>query len=106
MAITINGKSATVYSFEMYRISQSFKAVGAVYLMLKHDPQIGKPNWYRYIYVGETGDLSTRFSNHHKQACFDENGVDWIGIHLDGNEKSRKSKEADILAANILPCND
>ena len=74
--------------------------------MLKHDPQPEKPNWYRCIYVGETGDLSSRFSNHHKQSCFDLWGMDWIGVHLDANEKSRKSKEADILAANNLPCND
>lgn len=31
------------------------------------------------IYVGETGDLSTRFDSHHRQSCFDRSGVKGIG---------------------------
>lgn len=106
MNINIKGKSETLYPFEMYPISQEFRAVGAVYAILKFDPQPTMPQWYRYIYIGETGDLSTRFSNHHKQSCFDRYGADWIAVHPDSSEESRTSKEADILAGGSWPCND
>jgi len=103
--IEITGKSGTEYKFLLYAVGQRFKALGAVYVMLALETKGASP-WYRYVYVGETGDLSTRFGSHHKQECFDKEGVDHIGVHLDSSEKSRKSKESDLLDAYVWPCND
>lgn len=104
-SITIKGKSGSGYSFDLYRMGQSFKALGAVYVILELQSKDGSP-WYRYIYVGETGDLSTRFDSHHKQKCFDKESADRIGIHLQSSEKTRTSIEDDILQGGTWPCND
>jgi hypothetical protein len=105
--VNFKGSSGNYYPFEIYVTGQTFNAVGAVYVILKLEVQPGTTiASYRHVYVGETGDLSTRFGSHHKQDCFDEHGADRIGVHVDSSDKSRKSKEADIRNGNIWPCND
>lgn len=106
--VTFKGKSGSSYDFEIYPIGQAFNSVGAVYVILKYELNPGGAGeyWYRHVYVGETGDLSTRFDSHHKQDCFDSHGANRIGVHVDNSEKSRMAKEADILAGGQWPCND
>jgi hypothetical protein len=104
--VTIKGKSGTGYIFDVYDFSQAFKQVGAVYTILKYEIQPGTTSWwYKYVYVGETGDLSTRFYDHHKEECFQREGANRIAIQLDSSEKSRKDKETDILNGGTWPCN-
>lgn len=58
------------------------------------------------IYLGETGDLSTRFSNHHKELCIMKNGANCIGIYVASvSEKDRKTEEKDLLFNYDFPCN-
>ena len=102
--ITFDGQSGQKYLFQMYTLDTVFNAVGAVYVML-HSYQ--KPDgWYANpIYFGETGDLSIRFTNHHRQACFDRNKVNCVGIHVDEDEKSRRAKETDLIRRWDPECN-
>jgi hypothetical protein len=104
--MSVQGKSGTVYAFGPYSIGTDFKALGAVYVITKRTAKLGGSGSHKYLYVDETGDLSTRFNDHHKQECFDEHGANCIGIHLDGSDDSRLSKESDILNAHDWPCND
>lgn len=105
--VNLKGKSGNSYEFEIYPTNQVFNSVGAVYAILKYEVKPGTTEfWYRHVYVGETGDLSTRFSNHHKQDCFDTHGANRIAVHVDNSEKSRKTKEDDILNGGQWPCND
>ncbi|MCK5232542.1 MAG: GIY-YIG nuclease family protein [Desulfobulbaceae bacterium] len=61
---------------------------------------------YTILYVGQTGDLSERFDDHHKGACFNRNGSTHIGIKPESVEKTRLAIETD-LARNYNPvCND
>jgi hypothetical protein len=105
--VNLKGKSGSTYGFDVYPADQAFNAVGAVYAVLKYELRPGTSEyWYRYIYVGETGDLSTRFSNHHKQDCFNLHGANRIAVHVDNSERSRAAKEDDILKGGSWPCND
>jgi predicted GIY-YIG superfamily endonuclease len=61
---------------------------------------------FTLLYIGQTGDLSTRFDNHHKQWCFDRNGKTHIGVLPEPNEQRRLAIEADLLKAHRTPCND
>ncbi len=102
----VSGKSGTEYAFDLYPTGTTFKPLGAVYIITM---RVAKPTGggtHTYIYVGETGDLSTRFDGHHKQECFDNNEVNCIGIHLDDSEDSRLSKESDLHEGHDWPCND
>ncbi|GMR05988.1 MAG: hypothetical protein BMS9Abin25_0569 [Gammaproteobacteria bacterium] len=99
--ITLKGASGRTYEFNVYPWGTSFKPLGAVYAVLKKPPSN-----FTILYIGQTGDLSTRFDDHHKQACFDRNGKTHIGIHLESTESGRLAIEADLLANYSLVCND
>ncbi len=105
-SMEVTGQSGTKYAFDFYPIDTSFKALEAVYVITKRTPKPGGGASHAYIYVGETGDLTTRFSSHHKQDCFDTHGANCIGIHLDGSRESRLDTENDIRASHAWPCND
>ena len=58
------------------------------------------------IYVGETGDLSTRFDGHHKQECFNQEDANRVCIYLESSESTRLEIEKDLKDNYNLPCND
>ena len=105
-SMEVGGQSGSKYTFDFYPIDTSFNALGAVYIVTKRTLKPGGGGTHAYIYVGETGDLSTRFSDHHKQDCFDTHEANCIGIHLDDSEDSRLVKEDDIRVSHMWPCND
>ena len=104
--MNVVGKSGTEYAFGLYPSRTGFKALGAVYIITERTAKSGGGGSHKYLYVGETGDLSTRFDDHHKQGCFDRNGANCIGVHLDDSEDSRLTKESDLHDAHDWPCND
>jgi hypothetical protein len=104
--LTVAGKSGNEYKFEVYARETAFNAVGAVYMVTKRTKKPGGNATHKFLYVGETGDLSTRFDDHHKQDCFDLEGANCICVHQDGGEKSRLAKESDLFKAHDWPCND
>ena len=105
-SMNITGQSERKYNFGFYPMGEAFKAIGAVYVITKRVEKSDGSRTHTFIYVGETGDLSTRFDDHHKQDCFDEHNANCIGVHIDGAKQSRLDKEQDLLAARNWPCND
>jgi predicted GIY-YIG superfamily endonuclease len=99
--VTLKGASGRSYDFDVYPWGTSFKAVGAVYTVLK-----GNGTNFTILYIGQTGDLPERFDNHHKRACFDRNGKTHIGIHLESVESGRLAIETDLVRNYKLVCND
>lgn len=104
--VIFEAQSGRQYEFHVYSLNTTFKPLGAVYGVLY---RYWKPEESRYyfvpLYFGETGDLSTRFDGHHRQGCFDRNGANCVGIHLDGDEKSRRAKETDLIRKWDPTCN-
>ncbi|MEW8508333.1 MAG: hypothetical protein AB2598_16685 [Candidatus Thiodiazotropha sp.] len=99
--VTLKGVSGRSYDFDVYPWGTSFKAVGAVYTVLKkHGTN------FSILYIGQTGDLSERFDNHHKRPCFDRNGKTHIGIHLESAESRRFDIETDLVRNYSPVCND
>jgi hypothetical protein len=103
--VTFQGKSGSKYDFDVWPMDQTFKDVGAVYAVTRRY-QDGNTDSHDIIYVGETGDLSTRFDNHHKADCFTEHKANCICTHLDSKESSRLAKEEDLVKKHNPPCND
>ena len=99
--VTLKGASGRSYDFDVFPWGTSFNAVGAVYTVLKRNTSN-----FTILYIGQTGDLSDRFDNHHKQSCFDRNGKTHIGIHLESSESRRFDIETDLLRNYSLVCND
>ena len=103
--ITFNGKSGIEYSFDVYPFDTNFNAIGAVYFVTNRTEKSDGTGSHTGIYVGETGDLSKRFDNHHKQDCFDKHHANCICVHSESSEKNRLEKESDLIDNYNPPCN-
>ena len=104
--LTLRGASGQQYVFDVYTFDTDFEAVGAVYAITCRAEREESGYSHTAIYIGETGDLSTRFDGHHKEDCFVQHDANCKCIHLDDDEDSRLAKEADLFAVYDLPCND
>lgn len=99
--VTVTGKSGKKYEFKVYPWGTSFKSIGGLYLVLKKNENGN----YGILYVGQTGDLSERFDDHHKQSCFDRNGKTHIAVKVEGVEKTRLAIERDLIDNYNPTCN-
>ncbi len=104
--VTFTGESGEQYSFTAYSQDTTFNAVGAVYLITHRVKDSAANHNHTMIYVGQTGDLSNRPSNHHKTDCFDTHDANCICIYPEENEDRRLSIETDLRRAYNPPCND
>lgn len=98
--VTVTGQSGTNYGFDVYPWGTNFSPVGGLYLVLKK--QIGN---YGILYIGQTGDLSERFDNHHQAQCFTRNGKTHIAVRGEGSEKQRLAIETDLIRNYNTSCN-
>lgn len=101
--ITFVGKSGTKYDFKYYDFSGEWNNVAGIYVVGKYDKTA---NQISPLYVGETDNLQERFSNHHKQDCFDKNKANvlcWLGEKV---SKTRLTIETDLIESLKPSCND
>lgn len=103
--LTFTGASRRTYLFEVYEWNTQFNAVGAVYAITRFVVQAGTGGRHTLVYIGETGNLSTRFDNHHRATCFRREQASHICVHVDNDERSRRSKEADLIEYYDPVCN-
>ena len=99
--IDLHGRSGHIYQHGIYPWNTSFKPLGAVYVPMR----LENSGTYTVLYVGQTGDLSERFDDHHKQWCFNQNRKSHITILLEPSETKRLAIEADLVAAYNPACN-
>jgi len=102
---TFTGQSGTKYDFNIYPMGTTFKEIGAVYAVTKRYKNSKGGYSHDIIYIGETGDLSTRFDDHHKADCFVEYEANCACVHRDDDEESRLSKEDDLVKKQNPHCN-
>jgi len=98
--VKVIGASGRGYEFIVFPWGQTFNPVGGLYLVLKRT--IGN---YEILYIGQTGDLSERFDDHHKQGCFDRNAKTHIGVRVVNVEQERLAIERDLLGNYKTACN-
>ena len=103
--ITLRGLSGNKYDFNVYKWGTGFKGFGAVYYISKRVVKSDGTVSHKKIYIGQTGNMSDRFDDHHKAQCFVDNGVNSISIHQDDDKDSRLEKEADLISTHEPPCN-
>lgn len=99
--VQADGSSGMSYSFSVYPWGTEFQPVGGVYLVLRAAE--GRTD---VVYVGQTGDLSDRFDNHHKLYCFERNGKTHIAVMAEGVEARRLRIEQDLIRNYNPSCND
>jgi len=101
--ITWTGASGKGYTYFIYPIGTEFNAVPGNYIFAKETT----PHTYAPIYIGQTGNLSERFDNHHKMPCIKRNGATHIHAHTSSEkEEVRLAEETDLIRKWNPPCND
>ena len=95
------GASGTSYTYYVYSLPPNFSSQAGNYIFAKRD---GLGGW-KAVYIGQTGDLSQRFGDHHAEACVRRNGATHIHAHLNAAKIDREREEADLLAAHSTYCN-
>ncbi len=95
------GKSGKTYRYWIHPISTSFKAVAGNYIFAKET----QPGYWKPIYIGQTGDLSERFDNHHAMPCIKRNGATHIHAHTQSDKQTRLDEETDLVAKLNPSCN-
>ena len=104
--VTFKGASGNNYTFYAYTIGTSFNKVGGVYVFTVRTPKPEGGASHPVIYVGQTGDLSTRFDNHHKADCIVQHQSNCICILVQEDEQMRLAIEKDMIDNYNPPCND
>lgn len=106
----IKGASGKEYRFNRYKLENfeglksAFRAISAVYFSTIRAWN-GQNYIHTRVYCGETGNLSTRFDNHHAETCFRRQKANCTSIMSVEDEKEGKQIEKDISANNHFPCN-
>lgn len=97
------GQSGTKYRYWVYPLGTGMKEAPGNYVFTRET----EPLKWRPIYIGQTGDLSERFDNHHKMPCIRQNGATHIHTHTSSaDEATRKAEEDDLIERWHPICND
>ena len=92
---TFFGDSRTLYNFGVFSPNSVFKdEIAAVYVLAaENDKGQHKP-----LYVGETDKLGIDIPRQKSSSMIRRNTAIHVCVHLDSDERSRKSKKADLVA--------
>ena len=102
--ITFKGESDE-YKFKVYKFDSSWNSVSVVYITTKRTKTDDDGYTHSVIYVGQTGDLKDRFSDHHKEKCFVEKDPNCLCLLMEKDEEKRLSIESDLIDNYNPPCN-
>jgi hypothetical protein len=105
-SIDLEGESARVYTFNIYPVDTEFKDIGAVYVFTRAVSNSQGGNVHSILYVGQTSELGTRLSNHHKGDCVERNGANRICVRVTTNQNDRLVIEDDLCKRYQPTCND
>jgi hypothetical protein len=99
--VTLTGKSPKTYLFYCYPLNSTFAKAEGLYLFSKL-----AGNTHNLVYLGMTQDLSSRFTDHHKEECIDDKGANTISIHWLSGKQTLLDAETDILGNYSFACNE
>jgi hypothetical protein len=99
-SLTFKGESGATYTFQLFPYPTAFRAVGAIYALLRFDGA------YHVVYAGQTGDLSSRFDDHHHEDHFTVHKVTNIAVLVQEGEQARRRIEEDIVRYYKPPVNE
>ncbi|MGA2120363.1 MAG: hypothetical protein ABSH56_37285 [Bryobacteraceae bacterium] len=103
--MTTKGLSGREYSFSVYPMGQEFREVGGVYVVTRRYKNDAGEYKHVFVYIGETGDFSTRFINHHKARCFQNHKATCICTLIEEDQDARLAVEDDLVKQHDPPCN-
>ncbi len=97
-----SGESGKTYKYWIHPLNTTFLAKPGNYIFSKKN---ASSKWVA-IYVGQTQDLSSRFTNHHQEECVDGQGATHIHVHTNESGKQARLDEETDIRCNYNPhCN-
>lgn len=90
--VTLTGQSGTPITFYKYPWGTPLAAVGGVYAALRFDQSGGSA-----VCIGQTGNLSERFDNHHHAYGFARQRVTHVAALRVESEAQRRAIEEDLV---------
>jgi hypothetical protein len=103
--LELTGASGKKYTFHIFAYGTEFKPAGGIYAFTLATQKPAGGFTHSILYIGQTGDLSQRFDDHHKEDCFTRRGANRHCAMVVENEETRLAIEADLIAAYNPPCN-
>ena len=82
--LTLTGASGKMYDFKLFsfddyeEIKRYFNEVPALYIFVRLTAD--KLRYEEVIYLGETGNVHTRYDNHHRENCIKSRNANSIGF--------------------------
>ena len=98
--VTLTARSGTSYHFPVFPLGTPLAVVGGVYAVMRDDGA----RW-TVLYIGQTGDLSCRFDNHHHEMAFRRQRATHIAAIGISAEDRRRQVEADLVGTYAPPIN-
>lgn len=95
------GKSGVQYTYWIYPIRAPLAAKGGNYIFSKQ----GQDGLWYPLYIGQTGNLSERFDDHHKAARIIGAGATHIHARLNAEKTARLAEESDLVSHWRPSCN-
>jgi hypothetical protein len=105
VTLALAGASGRSYTFYVYDAGTEFNPASGVYVVTCAKPNQNGGHTHTILYVGQTGDLSERFDQHHKAASCRQNGANRVCAMIERDEQTRLAIERDLVAAYKPPCN-
>lgn len=95
------GASGRSYTYWVYPLPPNFDPAPGNYIFAK----LNAAGHWEPVYIGQTGDLSDRFDDHHAVGCIHRNGATHIHAHKNNSKTDREAEESDLLARYPTYCN-
>jgi hypothetical protein len=103
--LTLSGNTYVAYDFDMFPVDADFRPIAAVYVVTRRTGR-GGAGEHEVLYVGDTAHLRDALLNHPKAECFTRHKAEFVGVHRQEDQTSRRETVADLVAELRPACND
>ena len=102
--INFSGQSGTVFTFDTQDISKTPTIRESVYFVTHR--KINVFGAVRdVVYIGQSVDITSKFPDHPKKACFQEHEADCLCIYAEDSEPERQRIYDDLINGYEPKCN-
>ena len=103
MVLTVyGGRTRRQYQFEVRPLHDPQPAIPGCYIFATKQAN----DRYALVYIGQTGNLSERFVNHHKWPCIMNHQATHLCVYFTDTTAQAKVIERDLLENYAPSCND
>jgi hypothetical protein len=103
--LTLSGNTYIAYDFDLFPIDAGFHPIAAVYVVTRRTGRGGAQE-HEVLYVGEAAKLPEHFADHAKAECFTRHNAEYVGVHRQEDEDSRRKTTQELIAELRPSCND